>query len=115
WSVDAVAAGLDTSRRTLQRRLHSVGGLRAVVGATRAAAAADLLIRNDHPLAIVGFACGYADQPHFTRQFRHHAGMTPAAYRSAFAATGPVDSGEAGPVDSAATGPAIAPVVGAGR
>ncbi|MGL5862297.1 MAG: helix-turn-helix transcriptional regulator, partial [Phycicoccus sp.] len=91
WSVDAVAAGLDTSRRTLQRRLHSVGGLRAVVGATRAAAAADLLIRNDHPLAIVGFACGYADQPHFTRQFRHHAGMTPAAYRSAFAATGPVD------------------------
>ncbi|MGL5817698.1 MAG: helix-turn-helix domain-containing protein [Phycicoccus sp.] len=106
WSVDAVAAGLGTSRRTLQRRLAPAGGLRAVVAAARAAAAADLLVRADHPLAVVGFACGYADQPHFTRQFGHRVGMTPAAYRSAFAATGRAD-----PLESRS---ATAPVVGAG-
>ncbi|MGL5928742.1 MAG: helix-turn-helix domain-containing protein [Dermatophilaceae bacterium] len=126
WSVDAVAAGLGTSRRTLQRRLGLVGGLRAVVGATRAAASAALLIGSDHPLAVVGFACGYADQPHFTRQFRHRVGMTPAAYRSAFAAINSHGSvalvgshGSHGSHDSLgplATGSTVAAtVLGAGR
>lgn len=85
WSVAAVAASLGLTPRTLQRRLGPAGGLAAIAGAVRARRAADLLINSAHPLGIVGFACGYADQPHFTREFRRRTAMTPAAYRRAFA------------------------------
>lgn len=85
WSVDAAAAELGLTRRTLQRRLATHGGLSGLTAAARTAAAAELLIATEHPLAVVGFACGYADQPHLTREFTHRSGMTPAAYRSAFA------------------------------
>jgi AraC-like DNA-binding protein len=40
----------------------------------------------------VGFACGYADQPHFTRDFKRRTAMTPAAYRSAFAVPPSIDA-----------------------
>ena len=35
--------------------------------------------------AEVGYMCGFADQAHFTRQFKRHTAMTPALYRSEFA------------------------------
>lgn len=85
WALAALAAELGLSGRTLQRRLMPAGGLSAVAGAVRAERAADLLIHSTHALGIVGFACGYADQPHFTREFRRRTAMTPAAYRRAFA------------------------------
>ena len=54
----------------------------------RLRAAAWWLVRTDTPLAEVGFVCGYADQPHFTREFGRRVGLTPAAYRADFAARG---------------------------
>jgi AraC-like DNA-binding protein len=84
WTVAGLAAETATSVRTLQRQLRPVGGFAALLGAVRAGRAADLLVTGSHPLGVVGFACGYADQPHFTRDFRRRTAMTPAAYRAAF-------------------------------
>ncbi|MFJ3876224.1 helix-turn-helix transcriptional regulator [Streptomyces sp. NPDC090077] len=89
WSLRGLAAGLHTSPRTLQRRLRPAGGFQDLLGAVRAEGAAALLLDGRHPLPVVGFACGYADQPHFTREFARRTAMTPAAYRRAFARHGP--------------------------
>jgi AraC-like DNA-binding protein len=86
WTLRALAEDLGTSTRSLQRQLRETGGFSTLLSATRAHAAAELLMTTDHPLGVVGFACGYADQPHFTRDFKRRTAMTPAAYRSAFTA-----------------------------
>lgn len=86
WSVSSAAAALGTSARSLQRALGLSGGFSAIVARVRAERAANLLINTDHGLSVIGFACGYADQPHFTREFRRCTAMTPGAYRRAFAA-----------------------------
>jgi len=40
-----------------------------------------LLTDSDSPLADVALQTGFADQSHFTRTFKSHIGLTPAAYR----------------------------------
>lgn len=85
WTLGDLAVALGTSPRSLQRRLRADGGFNALLSATRVEAAADLLRNSSQPLSIVGFASGYADQPHFTRDFKRRTAMTPLAYRSAFA------------------------------
>ncbi|WP_165945740.1 helix-turn-helix transcriptional regulator [Micromonospora sp. KC606] len=89
WTVGDLAAEAAVSVRTLQRQLRPAGGFAALLGAVRADRAANLLVASAHPLGVIGFICGYADQPHFTRDFRRRTAMTPAAYRSAFATHSP--------------------------
>lgn len=84
WSLHGLAADLGTSTRSLQRRLQGAGGFQGLLGTVRTEVAADLLINTRHALSVVGFACGYADQPHFTRDFKRRTAVTPAAYRQAF-------------------------------
>lgn len=85
--LPALAGRLGLSSRTLQRLLRGAGlSYSGVVAETRCRAGAWWLINSRAPLAEVGFVCGYADQPHFTRNFRQRVGVTPAAYREAFAA-----------------------------
>lgn len=84
WTLADAAAEAAMSVRTLQRHLRPVGGFAALVGAARAQRAADLLVHSGHPLGVVGFASGYADQAHFSRDFKRRTAMTPATYRSAF-------------------------------
>ncbi|WP_298211557.1 helix-turn-helix transcriptional regulator [Acidovorax sp.] len=85
-TVDALAEHAGLARRSLQRAL-SEGGLscRHIVTEARARMAAQWLLDSPHGLAEIGFACGFADQPHFTREFARHVGLTPARYRQAFA------------------------------
>ena len=43
--------------------------------------ACEALARTDAPLSRVALDAGFFDQSHFTRLFRRHVGLTPAAYR----------------------------------
>lgn len=85
-TVDALAQHAGQPPRSLQRALAADGlTCRSIVTEARTRAAARWLLESSHNLAEIGFACGFADQPHFTREFARHVGMTPARYRQAFA------------------------------
>ncbi len=51
----------------------------------RLGVASRLLVFTRQSLADVGLACGFADQSHFTREFRRHFKRTPRAYRERYA------------------------------
>jgi AraC-like DNA-binding protein len=80
-----LASDIGVPWRTLQRRLAE-GGLSysRLLAEARCRAGAWRLLYTPEPIAVVGFLCGFADQPHFTREMQRRVGMTPAAYRDAF-------------------------------
>lgn len=85
-ALGELARGLHMAPRSLQRKLAAQGAsLRFIVGEVRARMAAWCLLHSAHPVAEIGFLCGYTDQPHFTREFTRRAGAPPAAWRSATA------------------------------
>ncbi|MGE0348247.1 helix-turn-helix transcriptional regulator [Hydrogenophaga sp.] len=90
WTVDLLAREAGASGRTLQRQLAHRGlSFTQLLCAARLTGAARLLMAGAMSTAEVGYVCGFADQAHFTRQFKRHTAMTPALYRSEFAqATG---------------------------
>lgn len=45
------------------------------------------LAGSDAPIIKIALAAGFYDQSHFTRTFKRHTGLTPAAYRAMFRAT----------------------------
>jgi AraC-like DNA-binding protein len=84
--MEELAAELGRARRSLQRELQQQGtGFRPLLAEARYRAAGWWLLQAGTALAEVGFLCGYADQSHFTREFRRRSGMTPADYRRHFA------------------------------
>lgn len=89
WRVDDLARVCALSARSLQRHLARrqlcFSGL---LTAARVQCAADLLTTSGLSVAEVGYHCGFADQPHFSRQFRQSTAMTPARYREQFARAG---------------------------
>ena len=52
------------------------------IRAVRVRRASEALRLSNIPLAEIAQRCGFHDQAHFTRVFRHMTGETPAAYRS---------------------------------
>lgn len=78
-----LAATAGCSVPVLERRVKRVFGLspRQLVLRARIDRAADLLTTTDLPLADVAAACGFYDQPSFTRQFARLAGETPGQFR----------------------------------
>lgn len=88
-----LAAELGRARRSLQRELQQQGtGLRPLLAEARYRAAGWWLLQGDMALAEVGFLCGFADQSHFTREFRLRSGMTPGDYRRDFRPAAPAPS-----------------------
>lgn len=85
WSLAALAALVDVHPAHLSRAYRAAHGTSIVQALHRArvAAAAQQLARVPSSLGEVAAACGFYDQPHFTRTFRRHTGLTPAAYRAA--------------------------------
>jgi len=47
--------------------------------------AQEIMLRTQEPLSQVALSCGFCDQAHFTRVFRRVVGMSPRAWRRAFA------------------------------
>jgi len=82
-TLPEIATKLSMSSRTLQRRLGEAGhDFRTIAGDVRNRMAAWWLTETDHSIAEIGFMCGYSDQSHFTRDFKHRNGPTPHAYRA---------------------------------
>jgi len=91
WTLAEVAATLHLSSRSLQRALAADGhAFSTIVRESRVAEAARLLRDTDHSLELVGFTAGFADQPHFQREFARALDVTPADYRRV-ARTGSTD------------------------
>jgi len=84
--VDDLCARFDISERTLQRLLHKRIGLgpKWLIRRRRLQEAADRLRDSDAELAGIAAELGYADQAHFTRDFRKATGMTPGEFASRF-------------------------------
>ncbi len=85
-TLSGVAHRLASSPRSLQRRLSEAGlSYSQLLGEARRRMAAWRLLTSPASLSEVGFFSGYADQAHFTRDFRKRVGLTPAQYRKEFA------------------------------
>ncbi|WP_131745014.1 helix-turn-helix transcriptional regulator [Frankia sp. Cppng1_Ct_nod] len=81
--VADLAARAGRSHRYLAARFREQIGTTPKIAARvlRYERAARLLTRGDMAPAQVAVMCGYADQPHLTREFTLFAGVTPAAAR----------------------------------
>ncbi len=83
--LDAIAARLGVSRRTLQQRLNAEGARFRDIGLrVRIDCAKGMLSSGEAPIAQVALAVGYSDQAHFTRAFKLMSGLTPQAFRQQF-------------------------------
>jgi len=88
--IRATARALDTSVRTLQRRLAAGGCTHEhLIDRTRFATAANLLKETDTKILDLAFALGYSDHAHFTRAFHRWAGCSPREFRRAQATLTP--------------------------
>ena len=84
--VDDLCTRFDIGERTLQRLLHKRIGLgpKWLIRRRRLHEAADRLRDDDAELAGIAAELGYADQPHFTRDFRKATGLTPGEFAARF-------------------------------
>jgi AraC-like DNA-binding protein len=90
WTLARLAQASGLTPRTLQRRLAAQGQhFSGLLAQARLNHSAQQLAAGATSLAEVGYLSGFADQPHFTRQFRAHTGLTPAQFRAQFGAAAP--------------------------
>jgi len=82
-SASALADELGLGMRTLQRRFMDQLGVspRQHLRWLRFERARQLLVHGEARAVDVALAAGYSDQPHFVREFRRFAGVTPGRYR----------------------------------
>ena len=85
WRVATLAEVLHSSVRSLQRQLAAAGTpFSALLSEVRATHAGHLLLSTASSTAEVGYLSGYADQAHFTREFKRHVALTPGQFRKEF-------------------------------
>ncbi len=83
-SIDAVAAKLSISPRTLQRRLRDEGtSFQQILSQLRQEMAHHYLLQSDYSSQQIAFLLGYEETRSFFRAFRAWTGQTPTAIRDA--------------------------------
>lgn len=83
WSLAEAARSMAKSTRSLQRELAATGrSFSGILRGVRVDEAAQLIRGGGVSLAEIGYCCGYADQPHFQRDFRRALNMSPGEYRA---------------------------------
>lgn len=82
-SIGLLADETGWSRRHFAARFRDQIGLspKLVARQLRFSSAANLLLRTNHSLADIAHRLEYADQAHFTREFREFSGESPAQFR----------------------------------
>lgn len=81
WHLDSVARELGQSKRSLQRTLSVEGEtFQKLLRRARTTAASAALLERQASFAEIGYACGFSDQAHFTREFHSRFNMTPGNY-----------------------------------
>ncbi|RCK40137.1 AraC family transcriptional regulator [Thalassospira profundimaris] len=84
WTIDDVARDMETSARTLQRRLQAANTrFSDLLRLTRVREACRLISGTDLSIGEIGYWCGFTDNAHFSRDFRRLVGMPPSVYREA--------------------------------
>lgn len=83
-TLNDLAAEIGMSRFHFARRFRSATGTTAheFVLHHRVQHARTMLERTSTPLSEIARECGFADQPHLTREFKKRVGITPGAYRA---------------------------------
>jgi AraC family transcriptional regulator len=100
WQIRRVTAHIDTAMGSTIRlrdcakiarlsKSHFARAFRVSFGETfarhvlarRTERAQQMMLCTNDPLSQIAAACGFADQAHFTRVFRHSTGISPAAWR----------------------------------
>ena len=82
-TIDTLADIMGVSRRTLQRRLLSVGEtFSQLLERVRFGIARDRLRDPASKVIDVAFELGYSDPTHFTRAFRRWTGSAPRSFRA---------------------------------
>ena len=83
WTIDGIAAELNMSVSTLQRRVKHHYGTTVwqLVLRARMETAEQLLRGTDYPLKVIADRVGYADEFVFSTAFKRHAGVSPRGFR----------------------------------
>ncbi|HEX8247943.1 MAG TPA: AraC family transcriptional regulator [Pyrinomonadaceae bacterium] len=86
-SLDAIAQAVEVHPVHLARMFRKY--YRCTIGEyvrrVRIENACRQLMTTETPLTEIALACGFSDQSHFNRIFKHQKGMTPSEYRAEFA------------------------------
>lgn len=82
--IPRLAAVMNTSPRTLQRRVLQESGYRCgeLMRLVKINQVGEQLLSTDRPLAVIGDALGFSDDASLRRRFRQVSGMTPREYRN---------------------------------
>lgn len=91
-TLATIAASLQTSPRTLQRRLHDEGTtFREVLCGVRRDLAVVYLRRGRHSVTEISYLLGFSETATFSRAFHTWTGQSPSTYARAAARPGPID------------------------
>lgn len=83
---DQIAQAASVTPSSLSRLFRRQLGLTITgyLSDLRLGSAAELLARDERPVAMIAFSCGFTNLANFNRQFRARYGMTPSRYRRQF-------------------------------